>query len=524
MLTGRRHARNRSTEAFTQLVPRNYGGNDRIWLALNDGGHATSPEATNPIFFGLGATLRVQFNAFVRTWSAFVEADFGGGPLVQEITSLFRADGTIARRYYLEGAAGIFPLAPVGPTSISYNSPRVVTFRFELRNSSKTRTVRRQMVVYNAAAGAVPGGTQPLGGGIQHCPVAEDCDFGLFGPINKAGVRIFENMVDRRASAASNVQDWDLVAMAPFTPGRANQPVSFYFTTMDKLVNKIAALVAAGHLTAEDDLRALIPSFSTYGSVAVEFTNRPAVDVWNAAQHCGPSDDGETPGCPAVYCCCTFGFGAAQMTYTNITTATVAGTGTGAGVLGISAPQYHEMELSLTIPTGGGTDCLGFQGLLIRLPGLDTTNGTFALYDSGQPGSPAYGLATGFGVLVNGVLVTPTKYTQSSVETAWPGSNRPGDGSGNSMVLNFGGLPLGTCGDTVQVRFRFYSVVQTSPGQVIAAPTVSFYGSPECDPQTQPHHPPGGEHHCSCGAGTPTPPGGATPDIGTGGGDPGFRG
>lgn len=491
----------RSTRDYAQITPRSSGRGDVGWLALNDAGHGVSAETVNPIFYGLGCELEFSFNAFVRSWTLEVIQEINGEEVVEDITDELTKDLSLDRRYRLQGAVGVYPLAVSAASDTTYNTPQVVALRLTITNSNRTRQVVRQMAVYNLDAPSAVSTTAPYGGDIRHCEEANDCDFSLFQPINKAGVRVFENMTRRLADEATNVQDWDPVAGAPFTEGRPNQPVGFYFDTLDNLI------------TAVPTLTGLMSNYDTYGTVAVEFTNSPDRPS-SGDERCGDQGGAAVPGCSFIGCCCTWDFSFGT-TFDNVTTTTNDLTS------GDTVDVHDVIRVTHTIPTSGGAGCIAFDDLNITLPGLDSTGGIWALYDAGQPGGPVFG-STDFDVLVNGVSVNPARYRQSGADVVWPGGGDPGDGTGNSMLLDFSGIAFGSCGDIVTVIYSVYPVVGSSTTGLNVG-LASFDNPGPCNPLNDEDHPPGNGFSLVIDTPNPVPfpPGGGTPSIGGGPGTPG---
>lgn len=397
-----RFPRNVSTAFIAQTVPRARARGDRQALALGDAGHGGAPETGNPLLYGLGGTLEFQLNAFVRTWSVFVEATFPNtnNTVREEITSFFSSDPDIPRRYRTSGALGVKPFGLDVVDRLDYANGLAITFILEMRNVALTTTVRREMIIRDGVL-------------LDTCPTAEDCDFALFGPINKAGVRIFQNMVDRDAVE--------------------NSPVSFHFDVLDKLIARVP------------DLETRVPNYSEFGTVGIEFHNDAGV--------CGPVSEGGIPaGCGSIDCCCEIHGTNISATYTNIST------GSTPVIPGTTViTQFDEIEVQLTIPTSGGVNCLGFDDLRITLPGLDSTGGLWNLYDPLQAGgfTPV--------VTVGGSPVSPT-FSQDGQSGF--------TGTGNSVEIIFGSIPV-ACGEEIVVTYRMYPVTTSTPA-VSEAGDVTF--------------------------------------------------
>lgn len=323
---GRRQA-NRSTPIIVQQTPRNFARSDTPTLALNDGGHGSA--ALNAILYGLGGTLQFQFNPFVRTFRVYVEDTIDGPVTRQEITSSLLPVANVAGRYRLHGAVGEFPLGLAGRVASDYDTPQVIRFVIDMTNASITRQAVYTTTISNA-------------GQIQHCAPAEDCDFDAMRPINKARIRIFENVVD--------------------ADDPNNATVSFLFEQLDLLVTKTAAVAVGGETAV-----GAYPGYSAAGTVGVEFS---AGD----AENCGPQGSPGQPGCESIDCCCTMDTVSTEYP-AAFNTVSPGGTTTIGTTLTITA----------RIPLLGSQGCLGWPELQITFPGADTTAGVYGFDDTYQP-------------------------------------------------------------------------------------------------------------------------------------------
>lgn len=405
----RRYARNQSTPITVQRTPRAASRLDRPALALSDAGHGADPATQNPILYGLGATLVLRTNAYVRTFRVWVRAfDPDTSAYVQEeITANFIADAAVPGRHKLSGQAGVFPLAPSTMLQDDFSAPQRIEFIITTRNASLEVTQRTEMWVVDDFP-------------LARCPDAEDCDFALMQPISKAGVRIFENLVDRAASE--------------------NAPVSFFFGQLDALLAKVPTLSS------------VIPNYSADASVGVEFTND--------GEMCGGQSVGGTPPCAALYCCCEIRGELVTYTLNDITTPSLNPITSGSSV-----NINDVIEIVATVPTTAAADCVGFDSLVVALPGLDTTGGYFSLYDPIQVGGF---LPT---VTRNGSPIVPS-FSQHGIDG--------GDGSGHVGLLDFSAIPI-ICGDVIVITFRMRAVLMTSTVPVSMGALAFSDGGP-CNP------------------------------------------
>lgn len=324
-----RYPRNQSTPVLVQQTPRNFARGDTPALALNDGGHGAGE--VNPILYGLGGTLQFQFNSFVRTFRVYVEDTIDGPVTRQEITSFLRPVPGVERRWRLNGVVGQYPFGLEGRVESDYDITRTVKFIVDMTNVSITR-----QAVYTATITST--------GEIKHCAPAEDCDFEAMKPINKARIRIFENVAD---ALDTN-----------------NQIVSFFFDQLDLLVTKTAAAAVGGEVPVGS-----YPGYSLAGTVGVEFANEAQED-----EGCGPKGSPGQPGCESIDCCCTLD--AENAVYPGAAN-TIAPNGT--TTIGTT------LTITVQIPLLGGSNCLGWPELSITFPGADTTAGVFGFDDTFQP-------------------------------------------------------------------------------------------------------------------------------------------
>ncbi len=386
-----RFPRNASTPFVAQRTPRVSGRGDRPTLALHDAGHGQDPVERNPILYALGVTLNIQLDPFVRTWQAFVRAysQSESAIVTEEITEYFVRDKSIPRRYSLNGPVGVFPLGNSDANASYYETTQRIEIVVQTRNADLTNEQTYEFYVR-------------AGNDLRHCPAAEGCDFALFSPISKAGVRIFENFITRTASE--------------------NAPVSFFFGTLDLL------------LAAVPSLMSIIPNYSASATVGVEFGN---------SGECGPRSAGSTPSCASLRCCCEIQTDAVTITLRDITTSS--------DILPNATVTLNDViEVLATIVTRGSVNCIGFLSLVVTLPGKDTNDGYWELDCPPSAGT--------FAPVVkrNGSTIAPV-FKQDNVVN--------GTGSGNHATLDFAGIAI-ACGDTITVKFRVKAARATATNSI----------------------------------------------------------
>lgn len=410
-----RFPRNISGSFLKQRIPRNHGRADRPQLALNDAGHGSDPEGRNPILWGLGATLNIELGAFVRSWAVTISARIGGVLLTEDITAYFQPDLRVPRRHFLPGICGVFPLGL--PSLDEAAHEEAVTYEVTLvtRNARLESRVSSAFIVRTSSD-------------LRRCPSSEECDFTMLAALNKAGVRVFEDQLDRE--------------------GGTNAPVSFFFHQLDLLVARVGA---ASWLN-------LFPDYDPDATVGIEFSNEEGA--------CGPQGIDPISGCAGVPCCCYTSSDFINESYTNITA------GGGAIAAGSTVQINEVIEITVTIRFVGSVGCLPFDNLIITLPGVDTTGGRWTLFDPGIPGgfTPT--------VAVDGTPVSPS-FRQDGLAGF--------QGSGNSAEILFDSVPV-PCGSELQIVFRAYPslVSQTSVSSIgpltIANPNGACFPDPSVDP------------------------------------------
>lgn len=404
-----RFPKNVSTPFTAQRTPRVAARSDRPTLALHDAGHGQDPTTRNPILYGLGVTLNIQLDPFVRSWVAYVRAydPISSSIVSEDITSEFARDGAITNRYKLSGPIGVFPLGNSNSEEDDYEDTQRIEIIVESTNADLSTTQVFELYV-------------KYGDEMSHCPSAEDCDFSVFSPLSKAGIRIFENFNDR-----DNV---------------ANLPVSFFFETMDAL------------LAAVPELASVIPGHSPEATVGIEFGNSGV---------CGPRSGGSAPNCGTLRCCCEIQESTITTEMTNISDG-------GATVTPGSAVALNDViEVFVTIPTRGSAYCIGFESLIITIPGRDTTSGYWDL-DCPPPNGTYAPI-----VQQNGNPIAPV-FTQDGVVG--------GTGSFNHATLDFTGISI-ACGDEITIRFRVTAALVTpSNGVAQTIGPLEFSDGGPCNP------------------------------------------
>lgn len=159
--------------------PRGYTRQDRVDLNLFDAGHGDIAVTRNPILLGLGVTLKLRLNVFVRTWRVFVKDDLTG--LDIDITSQFKR--VADRMYELRGVAGAGAFNPAGRGGGDWGSPVELQFRVETTNVTLTSTFRATMVIQDADD-------------IRSCPDACQVDFNLMKALHRQRVRLWRDVIE----------------------------------------------------------------------------------------------------------------------------------------------------------------------------------------------------------------------------------------------------------------------------------------------------------------------------------------
>ena len=159
--------------------PRAYTRTDRVDLNLFDAGHADISVTRNPILLGLGVTLKLRLNQFVRTWKVFVKDDLTG--LDIDITSQFKL--VTDHMYELRGVAGAGAFNPAGRGGGDWGSPVELQFRVETTNVTLTSKFFATMVVQD-------------GDDIRSCPDACQLDFNLMRALHRQRVRLWRDVIE----------------------------------------------------------------------------------------------------------------------------------------------------------------------------------------------------------------------------------------------------------------------------------------------------------------------------------------
>ena len=334
---------NPSSLTVVQRVPRHTARADRAYLPLNDGGHGSAPAERNPLFYGLGAELVLDFNAFVRTFQVFIEGTNPNTGVTEreEITSQFSQDKDITTRWRAPGAVGYAPeFALTSMSQATFAAAQTLRYIVVMTNSTISTTTEYELVVQDDFPISV---CPPIDSGLawdtdrttlsaNDLSATNACDLQLMGALSKAGIRVFENLTCRDATENVNV--------------------SFFFNQLDLLVARV------------DNFQALLPNYSATGTVGVEF-------AMNDTTACGYVDSGSVgTACARIDCCCLLSHTLATVVVTNLNTAAVV---TGGSSVGIG----HNLEFVVTVPTFG--NCSGFDNLQALIPGSDTTGGRYTL-------------------------------------------------------------------------------------------------------------------------------------------------
>jgi hypothetical protein len=123
--------------------PRNQSRTDVAELNLYDGGHGNQAITKNPIFAGLGLTLRMALNQFAQSFVVEitdVEAD-----VTVDISNQFERIGT-TRVYELRGRAGFGALNPAARPPGDYTTTR--TFKVVVTTTNVTISNRIEYLLY----------------------------------------------------------------------------------------------------------------------------------------------------------------------------------------------------------------------------------------------------------------------------------------------------------------------------------------------------------------------------------------
>lgn len=157
--------------------PRGYTRTDRVDLNLFDAGHGNPAVTRNPILLGMGVTLKLRLNNFVRTWRVYVESD---GTEV-DITDQFVQ--VTDRMYELRGVAGAGAFNPAGRGPADWVDPITLNFRVETTNVTITSEFNASMVIQDSDD-------------IRSCPDACQVDFNLMRMLHEQRVRLWRDVID----------------------------------------------------------------------------------------------------------------------------------------------------------------------------------------------------------------------------------------------------------------------------------------------------------------------------------------
>lgn len=126
--------------------PRNLSRSDIISINLFDAGHGDQKITKNPILYGLGATLRMALNFFVRTFTLTVQDISPGAPNPNPVDITAEFEKVFNRMYELRGRIGHGALNPGNRTSVDWGA--TVTLKFVLTTTAVTITTVSEMVMY----------------------------------------------------------------------------------------------------------------------------------------------------------------------------------------------------------------------------------------------------------------------------------------------------------------------------------------------------------------------------------------
>jgi hypothetical protein len=123
--------------------PRNQSRTDIAELNLYDGGHGDQAITKNPIFAGLGLTVRLALNQFAQTFK--VEILDIAADITTDITSQFERIG-LTRVYELRGRAGFGALNPAARLPGEYLLTK--TFKLIVTSTNVTISSKIEYVMY----------------------------------------------------------------------------------------------------------------------------------------------------------------------------------------------------------------------------------------------------------------------------------------------------------------------------------------------------------------------------------------
>jgi hypothetical protein len=126
------HAR---TDPFHgERPPRGYSRTEQVDLNLFDAGHGDQVQARNPVLLGMGVTVRLRLNTYVRKWRVFLS----DGATEIEVTHAFKR--VASRMYELRGVAGAGLLNPAGRSD--WSAATRLVWRVETSNVTLESTFR----------------------------------------------------------------------------------------------------------------------------------------------------------------------------------------------------------------------------------------------------------------------------------------------------------------------------------------------------------------------------------------------
>lgn len=126
--------------------PRNLSRSDIISINLFDAGHGDQSIAKNPILFGLGATLRLALNFFVRIFTVTVQDVSPGAPNPNPVDITNQFEEVFDRMYELRGRVGFGALNPGNRPPADWTP--TITLKFVLTSQAVTIVSTTEMVMY----------------------------------------------------------------------------------------------------------------------------------------------------------------------------------------------------------------------------------------------------------------------------------------------------------------------------------------------------------------------------------------
>lgn len=126
--------------------PRNLSRSDIISINLFDAGHGDQAISKNPILYGLGATLRMALNFFVRVFTITVQDVSPGAPNPNPVDITSQFEKVFDRMYELRGRIGFDALNPGNRLVADWAD--TVTLKFVLTTQAVTIVSTTEMVMY----------------------------------------------------------------------------------------------------------------------------------------------------------------------------------------------------------------------------------------------------------------------------------------------------------------------------------------------------------------------------------------